>query len=617
MNDWEDLKADYPTRLSPTTREQDHCYASFTDWFVTLYQTERVIFALWDNRIFYSHGHGRSWRSNNDSKVIDPKEFIASFPHQDKLTNLDPHKGTALFDGKQLKWNKKGQHWTYNNNFSVDFDKETHSSADYTPEPEEDNDTAKVAELLQRTEHTVTAATEKLQQLRQPASRSDSPARRLTSRETSPFHTRTKSPAQEPSQTATPPVSKGKGKQPASVPSRVRTPVPSTIAYPTQTAAASSSLHTPRPTPAPSQPPKAPTPPPAAPTAPVYRPVSVVVPAPQPPGGNPPTPPPAAAPMAQQNAPPRPIGNPPEPFDGVPAKAQSFWNALNNYYTLNADAFTTMDKKVASALGYFKIGTRAGDWATKRMETTLMANPVTYGTWDAFKDDFKAQFIPPQLKAEAISNMHSSPMGTQDFNTWYQTWSTYARDANVDAESKMFAFRRNLNPGLNAKLVNITPQPTTLDDLVAKVREIDKNWQIYGQGQNRPRGSFPRRGRGIAELSIGSEDATINVATSTTRGRGRGRGSTFRKRGRLSPEERATRIAKNLCLYCGEGGHKAAECTKPPNRRPNAPVRQLETTQENQLPQEDLSETLEKLQVNHMQTSNIVDMDVDAVPSSF
>jgi hypothetical protein len=285
---------------------------------------------------------------------------------------------------------------------------------------------------------------------------------------------------------------------------------------------------------------------------------------------------------------------------------------------MNEDSFATVDKKVASALGYFKIGTRAGDWATSRMRTALAANPMTYGTWDAFRDDFKAQFIPPQLKVEAISKMHSTTMGNQDFNTWYQTWSAHSREANVDEESKMFAFRRNLNPGLNAKLVNITPQPTTLADLVDKVREIDKNWQIYGQ--SRPsRGTFSaRRGRNanIQELSIGQDESTVDVATNTTRGRGRGRGFNRRGRGRLTPEERALRLRQNLCLYCGESGHRASECTKPPNRRPNAPVRQLETIQENQVTQ-DLAESMDKLQVNSMQTSNIVDMEIDDKPLSF
>jgi len=55
----------------------------------------------------------------------------------------------------------------------------------------------------------------------------------------------------------------------------------------------------------------------------------------------------------------------------------------------------------------------------------------------------------------------------------------------------MWAFQRNLPPGLRAKLLTLSPQPITLDDLVEKVREFDRNWQIYGE----PTGN-PTRGQG-------------------------------------------------------------------------------------------------------------------------
>src|ERR1700741_1794378 len=112
----------------------------------------------------------------------------------------------------------------------------------------------------------------------------------------------------------------------------------------------------------------------------------------------------------------------------------------------------------------------------------------------------------------------------------------------------------------------ITPQPTTLNDLVEKVREIDKNWQIYGQGQTgAPRRSFTRRGRGIAEITTESPNSIVEVAANQTRGRGRGRGSNFPRRGRLSPEERSRLITNILGRYCGAAGHRAKVCIKPPN----------------------------------------------------
>ena len=49
----------------------------------------------------------------------------------------------------------------------------------------------------------------------------------------------------------------------------------------------------------------------------------------------------------------------------------------------------------------------------------------------------------------------------------------------MDEGTKMYAFHQALNQALNQKLVNITPQPTTLDTLVEKARDLDRNWRIY------------------------------------------------------------------------------------------------------------------------------------------
>ena len=47
------------------------------------------------------------------------------------------------------------------------------------------------------------------------------------------------------------------------------------------------------------------------------------------------------------------------------------------------------------------------------------------------------------------------------------------------------------------------------------------------------------------------------------------------------------------------------------------PVWQLKTVLENQVTQDDLLETLENLQVNSMQTSEIIDTNVDSISSPF
>ena len=86
-------------------------------------------------------------------------------------------------------------------------------------------------------------------------------------------------------------------------------------------------------------------------------------------------------------------------------------------------------------------------------------------------------------------------MGNCEFNEWYQEWSMHARRANVDEQTKMFAFRKGLNQSLHSKIVQLSPQPTTLNGLVEKAQDIDRNWRMFAgpmkqgtsrTGQRRP-----------------------------------------------------------------------------------------------------------------------------------
>src|SRR5579863_7365892 len=128
----------------------------------------------------------------------------------------------------------------------------------------------------------------------------------------------------------------------------------------------------------------------------------------------------------------RPVGSAPEPYDGKSENATTFWHILDNYYTMNSVVFTNESKRIAAALTHFKHGTPAGEWASDQMEHALSQNPMDYGTWANFKTTFKDHFIPPQTQMEAMQKMHIYAMGNQDFNKWYQVWSTYATSSNPD-----------------------------------------------------------------------------------------------------------------------------------------------------------------------------------------
>ena len=152
----------------------------------------------------------------------------------------------------------------------------------------------------------------------------------------------------------------------------------------------------------------------------------------------------------------------------------------------------------------------------------------------------------------------------------------------------MFAFQRNLKPEIHNKLLLASLQPTTLAGLIEKAREIDNDWRTFGNpgGQGR-RFNFCRSDNPKVREVI-NVDAEVNAT--------RGRTTPPKCCGRLTPGEQQHRIDNNLCLYCGKPGHKAIECTAPPNKHPGTQVRQgtklrqVETAERDEEPDDPLDD---------------------------
>src|SRR5579863_5051832 len=526
--DWDKVKTTFePSPLLLT--EEQFLFLPLQETFATEEKGHRTLFARFGRHPVWATEPDYDWRYLDNNDPVTEVLLKAWFPHHEELEVLDPRTGQAYYNEKEVKYNVETESWTYRNNRPVNFtfskEPSTQETSRESGAEESDDDTAQVDRLLQSTTTL----------LRKVASRPASPAvsTSMLPREPAPATTIT-------SQAPTPPVSKGKGKAPA---------------VPLQTSASS-----PAPTPAPAGPPAAPsTPKPKA-----SQPIQVPVPAPGPvpiqtpaaPSPGPPNPPAPAVPMAAPHPLPRPTGTPPEPYDGKYEGAIAFWNALENYYTMNDASYPNVGAKIASALTHFKLGTPAGEWASDQIAAALGQTPVNYGTWAAFKAAYNQQFIPPESQAEAISKMHNTFQRDLDFGKWYQIWSQYARRAGVDDTTKQYAFRRCLHPSLQQKLLNVTPAPTTLDAMVQKARDFDRNWRIYAGPAK------PRRGNRVQEIRAENAqiDAEINAST---RGRTPTKTSN-KKRGPLSQEERKRRMDNNLCLYCGKEGHVAKNCRAAP-----------------------------------------------------
>jgi hypothetical protein len=156
MSHWEIVQQTYPTKFELTEPETRHLLYTSTESFTTNIQGSRILFAKFGSEAIYSQGVGHTWKYEDGRETVEETHFKASFVDYELIDKLDYHKGTAEFQGKEIKYNKKNYRWTYLNNCPVNF----HTSKRNTPAEEED--TVQVEELLETTERTIIAATQKL-----------------------------------------------------------------------------------------------------------------------------------------------------------------------------------------------------------------------------------------------------------------------------------------------------------------------------------------------------------------------------------------------------------------------------------------------------------------------
>jgi hypothetical protein len=144
-------------KLKLTESETRHLTYTTKESFATNVRGERILFAKFGNEAIYSRGVGHSWKFEEDREIVREELFKASFVDYKLVDNLDHLTETAEFRGEEIKYDKRINCWVYLNNRPVNF----HTPSECNTLAEEE-DTVQVKELLETTEWTIVAATQKL-----------------------------------------------------------------------------------------------------------------------------------------------------------------------------------------------------------------------------------------------------------------------------------------------------------------------------------------------------------------------------------------------------------------------------------------------------------------------
>lgn len=270
----------------------------------------------------------------------------------------------------------------------------------------------------------------------------------------------------------------------------------------------------------------------------------------------------------------------PEKFDGTRTKLRGFLNQLRLLFLANPSRYSGEPQRVALA-GSLLQG-KALAWFSPRFENNPTLANVTF---TQFSNDLTAAFADIDEAAQAAIKIRRLVQGTQSASVYAADFQLLASSLEWGDAALLSQFQLNLSPEVKKMLI-FYPRPTQLHDLInlaiqcdnrlaearAEAKEVHRSSAVPPTSDAmqvdaiRTRPQRPPRTTPATPVIIptaaplAAPVATAAIATpvaATT-------ATTGTRRGPLTPDERAHRIAQGLCLYCGLAGHLIAACpTKP------------------------------------------------------
>lgn len=164
-------------------------------------------------------------------------------------------------------------------------------------------------------------------------------------------------------------------------------------------------------------------------------------------------------------------------------------------------------------------------------------------------------FGDPDPLATARSKLHQLKQGKQEFTNYFAEFQTLVSKLDWNERAKTDALKEGLSIELRRQLIGKT-KDLTYDQLVALCQELDSEMRALQMTEGKHGYQQPR----AHQLRNPPPTQPATPKQPTTAPEPMDLSGTQR----VSGQERAARQRENRCYYCGEPGHRVAQCPNKP-----------------------------------------------------
>ncbi|KAG1935922.1 retrotransposable element [Pimephales promelas] len=282
---------------------------------------------------------------------------------------------------------------------------------------------------------------------------------------------------------------------------------------------------------------------------------------------SPPVVPTAPVPLDAEGIAPRrsePRLNPPASYSGEPNSCRSFLSQCSLTFSLQPSCFLTERSRVAFVIMH--LAGLAREWGTAMWDN----KNECCRSYDDFSKELRKVFDRSALGTEAARALSLLQQGTHSVSAYSIEFRTLAASCGWNPKAQWDHFLHGLAEYIKDEIYSLE-LPTSLDGLIDLAIRVDNRISLRTQTR---RVEFPQDiinhtpvTRGAASQHWGlPEEEPMQIG-----------------RAHLTIIERRHRLTNNLCLYCGEAGHVAAECPRK-RQRPTSKGQRTVSITNTQLP---------------------------------